>query len=280
MPAGTEIIVMSNFINDEFKDEKVVRVEKSPISKNKCDLSCLEGKEWSVTTKTRGKEMMISFIGDDETLYMKMNFGKIASVEKFEKGKEYECEFYDRRAMLRMYGETKTITFSDFSRLLYWRWCGEWDKNRSPDVYQEHEEWKKFIYQNRNIAYFKRSVFDVMADQRFFNGIGNFLRTEILYRMRFSPFIPFVDVLNSDLYRNEFFDVIKSFMFQVIEYGGFQCRFWKNPNGMSTAKMNSIVKCYNKKDSFRMKDSEKGYFWYDKKWNYDRVNCVMKKNRI
>lgn len=42
----------------------------------------------------------------------------------------------------------------------------------------------------RNLAdkVFDRPICEALLDQRFFNGIGNYLRAEILYRLRMPPF--------------------------------------------------------------------------------------------
>lgn len=42
----------------------------------------------------------------------------------------------------------------------------------------------------RNLAdkAFDRPICEALLDQRFFNGIGNYLRAEILYRLRIPPF--------------------------------------------------------------------------------------------
>ena len=49
---------------------------------------------------------------------------------------------------------------------------------------------------------FKRSICEVLLDQRYFNGIGNYLRAEILHRAQISPFVAAIEALkgpNADL---------------------------------------------------------------------------------
>lgn len=276
MPEGPEVRIMSDFINSEIGHLSVKKVEKSPISKNKCDLSCLEGKEWKIKSSSRGKEMKIEFSSGDEHHIMKVNFAKIGSIEVTEIG-NYD-DLYDRRAMLRFYTEDKVFAISDFTRFIIWRWASEWDTNRSPDVVLEHNEWRDFLYKERKNKYFQRPIFEIIKDQRFFNGVGNFSRSEILGRTKFSPFTPFNDVLESDILREDFFTIIKEVMNDIYDLGGFQFKFWQNPYGKKGVGFNRWIKCHNKpRKAYFIKDAG-GKFWFDKKWSIDYVKWVSSKD--
>jgi len=51
----------------------------------------------------------------------------------------------------------------------------------------------------RNLAdkVFDQPICEALLDQRFFNGIGNYLRAEILYRLRIPPFEKAREVLEA-----------------------------------------------------------------------------------
>jgi endonuclease VIII-like 1 len=268
LPEQPEVRIMSDFINTEIRQCDVLKIEKSPISKNKCDLSVLEGKPWKVESSFRGKEMMLRFSNDDDHHNLKVNFAKIASVETFEI--DTEDPLFDRRAMLRMYTSDKIYAISDFTRFVMWRWSDEWDNNRSPDIVTQHNDWRDHLYASRKSPYFKRPIFDLLTDQRFFNGIGNFSRCEILCRTRFSPFTPLSEILSSDILRDDFFTVTREVLNEIASLGGLQFQYWKNPFGTSNKKFNKWVRCYNKpKKSYYMKDSKGTKFWFEKKWSPD-----------
>lgn len=67
MAEQPEISIMSDFFNHSLKGKKVIKIEKSPISKNKCDLSIVSGKSWDASSSYRGKEMMVTLSSNEES---------------------------------------------------------------------------------------------------------------------------------------------------------------------------------------------------------------------
>ena len=271
MPELAEIKIMSEFLNREFGHRDVVRVEKSPLSKNKCDLSPLDGKRWKVTTLSRGKEMMMKFTHGDETLSMKIGFARIGCVEWYPLD-AIDYQVFDKRAILRFYTEDRVYFISDFTRYVIFRWSDEWDTRRSPDILTEHNEWRKFLYHKRKIPYFKRPIFELIGDQRFFNGLGTFSKSEILARTRFSPFMNFNEILENEILREDFFQTCKETLYEIVLFGGLQFRFWQNPFGVSKNRMNRWSRVYEKiRKSFFLVDKSGKKFWFERKWSHDYI---------
>ena len=265
---------MSEFLSQELGSCDVVRVEKSPISKNKCDLTPLEGKSWRVSVSSRGKEMMLKFRNGEETLSMKVGFARIGYIEKVPISK-IDTLYLDKRGMLRLYTASDVYFVSDFTRYVIWRWAEDWDTRRSPDVLTEHNDWRDHLYKNRKIAFFNQPILEILVDQRFFNGIGTFARSEILARTRFSPFTNFREVLESDLMRDDFFVTCRETLDDIYRHGGLQFEHWKNPFGVSKRNFNRWVRCYNKMGkAFFLRDSSGRKFWFEKKWVPDYINWV------
>ncbi|XP_065727532.1 endonuclease 8-like 1 isoform X4 [Phocoena phocoena] len=52
----------------------------------------------------------------------------------------------------------------------------------------EYEQFRENVLRNLADKAFDRPICEALLDQRFFNGIGNYLRAEILYRLRIPPF--------------------------------------------------------------------------------------------
>ena len=75
---------MTDYLNHEFSTRSVVRVEKSPISKNKCDLSILDGKAWNAEFRCRGKQMMIVFCSGNEEHRMTVGFARIGLIQYYD----------------------------------------------------------------------------------------------------------------------------------------------------------------------------------------------------
>ncbi len=277
MPESPEVRILSDFINIEIGKCDVIKVEKSPLSKSKCDLSMLEGKAWKMTASSRGKEMIILFTSGIEKYSLKVGFAKIGAIESISY-EDIDSEYFYKRAVLRFYTKDRIYFISDFTRYTLWRWTDQWDANRSPDVALEHNAWRAHIYQNRNIPYFERPIFDLLIDQRFFNGIGIFSRSEILCRTRFSPFTPFKEILDIEILREDFFKVCKDTLNDITVNGGLQFKHWKNPFGVENKIMNKWVRCYNKlPKTFYTNDSRGRRFWFEKKWIPDYVKWIEDK---
>lgn len=275
MPEQPEVRIMSDYFNYILGHQKVIKVEKSPISKNKCDLSRLSGKLWNVRSEFRGKEMMIILSSKEESHKLKIGFARIGSL--------HLCDVrsipdnFDKVAMLRFYTDSQILYLYDFTRFSIWKWSEIFDPNRSPDIVIQHNEWRDKLYFYRKNKFFKRPVFEAIIDQRFFNGIGNFSRSEILARTKCSPFMKMDELLESDILRTDFFEVCRDTLNDIALLGGFQHKYWKNPFGIDKKKFNKWVRCYNKfPKSFYQKDSSGRMFWFEKKNLVDYVEWAKK----
>ena len=69
-----------------------------------------------------------------------------------------------------------------FFRFGKWKVSDSFSSNRGPDPVREYELFRKNILTNLHSKTFKKPICEVLNDQMYFNGIGNYLRAEILYR--------------------------------------------------------------------------------------------------
>ena len=74
---------------------------------------------------------------------------------------------------------------------------GDWGADRGPDSVTEYPEFRSNILQNLENTAFNKPICEVLLNQKYFNGIGNYLRAEILYRLEVPPFAKARDVLES-----------------------------------------------------------------------------------
>ena len=58
-----------------------------------------------------------------------------------------------------------------------------WSKDRAPDPMFEYEEFRSNILDNLTDRIFDKPLCEVMHNQKYFNGIGNYLRAEIIFRL-------------------------------------------------------------------------------------------------
>jgi len=211
--------------------------------------------------------MMIVFIHDDEMHHLKMGFARIGSIDSC-KIEDIVQPGFDKKAMLRLYTQDEVYFVSDFTRFSFWKWTSAWDPYKSPDIVTHHNEWREHLRKNKDRKNFKKPIFEIMMDQTYFNGIGNFTRTEILARTRFSPFTTLYDVLDSPIMRDDFFRVAKETLQDIHRYGGMQFEHWRNPFGVTKEKFNLWIRCYRKfGKAYYMRDSKTRYFWFMKKWS-------------
>ena|SRR3990167_8359370 len=85
-------------------------------------------------------------------------------------------------------------------KLKYGRWVwGDWNPERSPDPVQDFdgfcENIKNAFSRPRTVTSFKKKpICEALLDQDYFNGIGNYLRAEILYHanIHVSSLLPLV----------------------------------------------------------------------------------------
>ena len=150
MPEQPEVRILSDFINSEIGLRDVIKIEKSPLSKSKCDLTVLEGKKWRMSASSRGKEMIIVFTSGAETHSLKVGFAKIGCIESIAYD-QVDTEAFYKRAVLRFYTKDRIYYISDFTRYTLWRWTDQWDANRSPDIVFEHNDWRASLYHKRKI---------------------------------------------------------------------------------------------------------------------------------
>ncbi|KNC55394.1 uracil-DNA glycosylase [Thecamonas trahens ATCC 50062] len=75
-----------------------------------------------------------------------------------------------------------------------------WSSGRSPCPYGEAEAWEAHVAaalaKTKRPAVFAKPLADALLDQKYFNGVGNYLRAELMYRLQLDPHIPLVDALS------------------------------------------------------------------------------------
>ncbi|XP_009865509.1 PREDICTED: endonuclease 8-like 1, partial [Apaloderma vittatum] len=59
---------------------------------------------------------------------------------------------------------------------------------RGPCVITEYQAFRENVLKNLDDKAFDKPICEALLNQKFFNGIGNYLRAEILYRLKIPPF--------------------------------------------------------------------------------------------
>lgn len=258
MPEAPELKLMSKYINEISKNRNFYKIEKSSITKNIFD-SIFD--KFNIKAESRGKEfkLILSFKDSKKELYMSMGmsgnwfFSKIEDIKKHSHLKFYTTDGY-------------VLSFVDPRRFGKWKFKEDWDRTRSPDMALNYDEYYEYIENKINDKYLKKPIYEVLMNQKYFNGIGNYLRAEILYRFDIDPFTPTNEIiLNKDFIK----ECIKT-QEESFNIGGGEIKSFINPNKKSNIKENVFkdwLQCYEKKS--KIKDGTGRTFWYDKKWKLE-----------
>nr|XP_020729251.1 endonuclease 8-like 1 isoform X2 [Odocoileus virginianus texanus] len=191
MPEGPELHLASHFVNEACRELVFGGcVEKSPVSRN--PEVPFESSAYSISALARGKELRLTLSPlpgaqpPREPLALVFRFGMTGSFQLV------PSDALPPHAHLRFYtappGPRLALCFVDIRRFGRWDLGGEWQPGRGPCVLLEYEQFRENVLRNLADKAFDRPICEALLDQRFFNGIGNYLRAEILYRLRIPPF--------------------------------------------------------------------------------------------
>ncbi|NXX30144.1 NEIL1 Endonuclease, partial [Nicator chloris] len=82
----------------------------------------------------------------------------------------------------------RTLCFVDPRHFGSWRLGDAWQPDRGPCVVSEYQAFRENVLKNLDDRAFDKPICEVLLNQKYFNGIGNYLRAEILYRLKIPPF--------------------------------------------------------------------------------------------
>ncbi|XP_066979884.1 endonuclease 8-like 1 [Macrobrachium rosenbergii] len=199
MPEGPEIFLASLFINTVSKSRSYGgRVVKSEVSTKNPDVEW-DCEKYHISAVARGKELKVTLTEGEED---KKNAKWIDILFRF--GMSGSFKFTSvadlpKHAHLRFFtndgDKPMVLSFVDYRRFGRWEVGADWSSERGPDPMWEYESFRENIMSNLSSAAFNKPICETMLNQKFFNGIGNYLRAEILYRCGVRPFDRARDVL-------------------------------------------------------------------------------------
>ena len=64
----------------------------------------------------------------------------------------------------------------------------DWSSDRGPCVITESQLFRQNVLNHLDDKAFDRPLCETMLNQKYFNGVGNYLRAEVLYRLKIRPF--------------------------------------------------------------------------------------------
>ncbi|XP_046581058.1 endonuclease 8-like 1 [Haliotis rubra] len=201
MPEGPELHLASRFVNFACKGRVFAgKIVKSDVHKSKDII--WDHTDYTISASSRGKELKLTLtaLGDSPSKDKKKHAISPRSVDimfqfgmsgKFnfcgvdEMEKHSHLNFYTKKAEG---SNPEVLSFVDYRRFGKWTEKWDWAADRGPCVMFEYPAFRQNVLDNLNQAAFNKPICEVLLNQKYFNGVGNYLRAEILYRAGVPPF--------------------------------------------------------------------------------------------
>lgn len=254
MPELAELKLTSDYVNRMSEGVIFKTIRKNPVHKGK---EIEFSPNFTIRSLSRGKEIMLILadLESERKSNLMMTMGMGGFFKWLEPGQ------IAKHAHLSFQSEFGSLSFVDVRRFGRWNW-GNWSENRGPDPTFEFEEFCQNIYTNGfNSRDFSKPIFEVLMNQKWFNGIGNYLRAEILYRVDLDPWTSSKLAIEKN---PEILDLCRDIPLKVYELGGGQLQDWKNPFG-EVSNISDLILCYRNPAMNNVVDVNGRRFWYDPK---------------
>jgi endonuclease VIII-like 1 len=263
MPELAELKLTADFINRNSKDKIFYEVWKNPVHKGN---AIKIGFPFSIEAFSRGKELLLQ-IGSAEDFAIENNAEFLPLKMTMGMSGHFQWAQSDNKPKhthLSFESKEGSLCFVDVRRFGKWRFDW-WNPDRSPDPTNDYESFVNNIKEKGLTSKeFKKPIHEVLMNQKYFNGIGNYLRAEILYRTECDPFISAEDAI---LKYPEILSLCRDIPLLAYNLGGGRLKDWKNPNGEEPPKnWGEFMKCYAIKGMEKVLDKNGRTFWYDPKW--------------
>jgi len=268
MPELAELKLTADYINSASGNIKYVGVEKSPVHKGtEIDIPFTK---FTIVAESRGKELLLWFkdFNSDKFMTLQMTMGMSGHFQVTNTGQE------PKHAHLKFFRKDgTTLSFVDVRRFGNWKQGITWKDNRGPDPTTEPREFFLNIMTNLTNKAFKKPLYEVLMNQKWFNGIGNYLRAEIVYRAEdVDPFLPAAQQIAK---YPKILELCTDIPMLAYAKGGGSIKDWDNPFG-SDSIQEKFMLCYGNKSMQTRIDSKGRRFWYDPKWNTSTYSGDLK----
>ena len=238
MPEISEIKISSDFINYHSKDNvytKIFTVEKGNEATQYLD------SEFLLKSESNGKELIINIIKDNIIpIYVFMGMSgnwSYVKTKKWNETKYIRLRFDDNRGMsLILHGGYMGPKYK-----IGYKFTGV---KRGVDLTKNFNDFKYNIISNLDKKDFKKSICEVLLNQKYFNGIGAYLTSEIVGRTNLNPYRPFNSLNEHGL--NLLLNTALKCCNETYEHGGGELKDWKNPFGSN--RIDEWIKFYGNKE--------------------------------
>lgn len=265
MPELSEVKIVSDYINFHSKERiftKIYHVKKGNIPE--CD-NIIEN--FSIVSETNGKELILKLFDGYKSIRISVFMGMSGNWLFLPTSDWFSRKFTRLR-----------FDTNDGNSLLLWglymgpkyRFGEFTGVKRGPDPTKEFEKFKQNILDNLHKKAFDKPICEVLLDQKYFNGVGNYLRSTILYYLDDNPFEIASKVISKN---NKILDLCREIPLKAYELNGGQLQDWQNPFNADCSEFKNWV-FYQK--GLSIKDTTGRTFWYNKKWKNNNIYEINK----
>jgi len=259
VPEGPEIRIMSDFINSTCKNK---------IFKSAYHVAKGNQPSYFDEDLDDGFRIHSSFYGKILLLFIKSNKLEIPMFVFMGMSGSWELvdtDIWNQTKFTRLRFDSN----DGKSLLLYGGYMGpkyklyqNFDGNKSgPCMIIDFDKFKKNITDSMESKSFNKPIYEVLLDQRYFNGIGNYLRSTILYYADVNPFLSANVIIKEN---PNFLELCRDVSNKSYTLNGGQLKDWTNPFQKESQEFHEWV-FYKKGTS--IKDSGNRTFWFDPKWD-------------
>jgi len=255
MPELAEVKIMSDFINQNSQDRVFNCVNH--IDNNNTIVNPIIVEDFTLSADTNGKELLLNLQSGSQTkkvwVFMGMNGNwKFVSTDDWIKSKYIRLRIdSDDGHSLILYGGFMGPKYS----------LKPFTSKRGPDPTKDFNSFKDNIFNNIDRKTFDKPVCEGLLDQKYFNGIGNYLRSTILYYLDIDPFMSTREAIQN---HPKLIDMCREVPMKAYFLNGGQLKDWSNP--FNTDKEQFINWVFYQRGSY-CTDKGGRTFWFNPKWN-------------
>jgi endonuclease VIII-like 1 len=258
MPELAEIKIMKDFVNDVSHGRSFDAIQVSHFVEKRLPLpKPRDLTEFRITADARGKELLLTLHKNSHQPSLISGYSVLFSMGMSGHWTLAPHGDLPKHTHLSFLAQDGTaLCLVDARRFARWKYSG-WASHRGPCPLTDYQNFQVGVLSNLNRRAFDRPIAEVLMDQRYFNGIGNYLRAEILYRADQDPF----ESARSAILNNPMLlDLCMRVPGEAYAIGGGQLKDWENPFQVPPDGFNSWIKCYGRSD--RSVDIKGRRLWY------------------
>lgn len=255
MPELAELKIMSDYINQN-TNNKVFNKSFHVLKGNNPEQFTLLD-EFEVKAESFGKELIVKLYNEKESYKISVFMGMSGN------WKWVETKNWNDTKYIRM----RLDSIDGWSLILYGSYMGPKYRvggftgvKRGPDPTLQFEDFKKKVLDNLDKKLFDKPICEAILNQEYFNGIGNYLRSTILYYLDVNPFDDARKIIKS---HPQILDMCRDIPLKAYSLNGGQLSDWKNPFDTDYFEFQEWV-FYQK--GVYCKDKTGRTFWFSEKW--------------